>query len=63
MNENNFKRLLALNQLGCYLQGADGHIWIQQDVNSDWQLDNILRNHGVYVNNKIYGGILEARLP
>jgi hypothetical protein len=58
------KRLLSLGQLGCILYGQDGHIWIHSIDNEDngrpYSIDSILKNAGVVLNNKIYGGILEA---
>ncbi|MFH0938196.1 MAG: hypothetical protein V1899_02810 [Planctomycetota bacterium] len=55
------RRLLALGQMGAYLVGMDGHIWIEQDENFDNEgLAGILRDGGVALNNKIYGGVLEA---
>jgi hypothetical protein len=56
--ENLAKRLLALNDLGCYLIGRDGHIWIEEINNS--LFSEMLKIAGVILNNKIYGGILEA---
>jgi hypothetical protein len=58
------KRLLMLGQLGCHLEGRDGHIWIEsqimEDGTNDSALDKILRRNHVSLNDKIYGGILEA---
>jgi hypothetical protein len=54
--ENLFKRLLMLNQKGVYLNGADGHVWIEADEEADYPLQ--LKN--VAVNNKIYGGVIQA---
>lgn len=48
--DNLFQRLLMLNQMGAYLDGQDGHIWINGDIG----LDTIM------VNSKIYGGVIEA---
>ena len=60
-HEKFWKRLLAAMQLGVYLQGRDGHIWIECDGDSDdYSLSSILDDSGVMLNNKIYGGILEA---
>lgn len=65
-------RLLALNQYDLYLKAQDGHIWIESGMedtgeNHDdqaWQscsyFHKLLREKGVLLNNKIYGGILEA---
>lgn len=61
MCEVNFKRLLALNQLGCWLRGEDGHIWIEYERDEDsCLLARILSEGGISINNKIYGGVLEA---
>jgi hypothetical protein len=57
------KRLLALGDLGAFLGGADGHIWIQtagRDYEENHFLFPVLRNAGISLNNKIYGGIFEA---
>ena len=59
------ERILALNDIGCSLIGRDGHIWIEGnnlDDNGDFvsELSKILKEAGVCLNNKIYGGILEA---
>ncbi len=57
------KRLLVLGQLGCRLESDSGHIWIEQDRELDYEeyrLYGILKKGGVRLNNKIYGGILEA---
>lgn len=53
------KRLLALGQLSCWLEGTDGHIWImsEDDIST---LNFILKKSGIALNNKIYGGVLEA---
>ena len=54
-------RLLALGQMGAYLFGRDGHIWIEQDYNADGEtLQTILCAGGIRLNNKIYGGVLQA---
>lgn len=53
------RRLLGLGQLGCLLQGRGGHIWIEC-VDTDYNLNEILNQKGILLNNKIYGGVLEA---
>ena len=58
--DNLTKRLLGLMQLGGGLEGADGHIWIYCDNNCDRSLGSILTEAGICLNNKIYGGVLEA---
>ena len=56
------KRLLALGQLGCHIRGADGHFWIEsgepdrESAHLAWRL----QKDGVLLNNKFYGGVLEA---
>ena len=55
-----FKCLLVMNQRGVYLMGRDGHIWIEYDENSEHSWSEDFVNHGIYLNNKIYGGIFEA---
>lgn len=57
------RRLLGAMQLGITLVGRDGHIWIEtvgqgDDVYADF--DDILAAGGILINNKIYGGILQA---
>jgi len=56
------ERLLACMQLGITLHGADGHIWIEIDKNIDeyHTFEHMLVDNGISLNNKIYGGILEA---
>jgi hypothetical protein len=62
------KRLLALGQYGCHLHGQDGHIWIEPAYNqcdgeeeeNHSDLHYVLKKAGVGLNNKIYGGVLEA---
>ena len=54
--ENLFKRLLMLNQMGVYLNGRDGHIWINQDANEEYPMKLDI----VFLNTKISGGIIEA---
>lgn len=54
--ENLFKRLLMLNQIGVYLKGAHGHVWIELDEEAEYHLEF----KQVAVNNKIYGGVIEA---
>ena len=53
------KRLLGLMQLGGSLNGADGHIWIES-CDKEHNLNEILQEKGILLNNKIYGGVLEA---
>lgn len=55
------QRLLGLMQLGCTLNSADGHIWINQwEQDEGATLDGILRSNNIMLNNKIYGGVIEA---
>jgi hypothetical protein len=63
--ENLAERILALNDIGCSLIGRDGHIWIEEnnlDGDGDFvsELSLILKEAGVCLNSKIYGGILQA---
>ena len=53
--EKLFKMLLAMNQYGVYLFGRDGHVWIEQA-----EVDHPLTFDTIAVNNKIYGGVVEA---
>ncbi len=64
-NTELWMRLLALMQLGGRISGADGHIWIdagsQDELDfMDFSLQGWLRAGGIYLNSKIYGGVLEA---
>jgi hypothetical protein len=64
-------RLLGLTALGCYLAARDGHIWVEQ-IHEEPEDDEsgvdragsglamILAAAGIVLNNKIYGGVLEA---
>lgn len=59
------KRLLALGQYGCYLCGEDGHVWIRPayyniEEEDHSKLHYVLKSNGIGLNNKIYGGVLEA---
>ena len=56
------KQLLALMQMGVRLEGRDGHVWIEcEDIEPyGYNLHTFLKDHGVLLNNKIYGGVLEA---
>lgn len=56
------KRLLALGQLGCHIRGEDGHFWIEsgEPDRESAHLAWLLERAGILLNNKIYGGVLEA---
>jgi len=56
------KRLIVLNARGCYLTFADGHTWIEEDLECQTGrlVSNALKAGGVSLNNKIYGGVFEA---
>jgi hypothetical protein len=55
------QRLLGLMQLGCTLESADGHIWINQyEKDEGATLESILKANNIMLNNKIYGGVIEA---
>jgi len=60
--ETYFKKLLSLNEVGIYVHPADGHYWISYDENRDIfrSPDKALEEAGIAVNNKIYGGYIEA---
>jgi hypothetical protein len=51
-----FKRLLMMNQMGIYITAADGHNWIELDEECDYHVDF----ERIDLNNKIYGGVLQA---
>lgn len=59
-HEKMWKRLLAAGQLGTYLLGHSGHIWIEVDPECDYSLNEMMREKGILLNNKIYGGVVEA---
>jgi hypothetical protein len=67
-HEDLAKRLLSLGQYGCHLCGRDGHIWIEpayipgeeEMIMEHSSLHYILKKAGVSLNNKIYGGVIEA---
>lgn len=62
-HEVTLKRILGLSQIGCRLEGRDGHIWIEGDCDDEYScclLHKWLAEAGVMLNNKIYGGMLEA---
>jgi len=56
------KRLLALGQLGCHIQGRDGHYWIEtgEPDRERARLHHLCKKHGIGLNDKIYGGVLSA---
>jgi hypothetical protein len=60
--EKYFKKLLALNEVGIYVHPADGHYWIEHDRERDEYRCPVeaLKNAGISLNNKIYGGYIEA---
>lgn len=63
--ENVAKRLVALGYLGCHIEMRDGHFWIMSSEYDDMglsesRLSHILQEAGVRINDKIYGGVLEA---
>jgi hypothetical protein len=61
------KKILALNNLGIYITQADGHYWIQS-AEEELYIDGLgystgsdfLCEKGISLNNKIYGGFVEA---
>ena len=55
-----FKRLLALSEMGVYITRADGHFWIYYGDTEFHNAKKILTDEGISVNNKIYGGFIEA---
>lgn len=56
-----FRRLIVLGGLGVYIVPADGHYWIEcgEDIGRR-SAHEILEEAGITVNNKIYGGYIEA---
>jgi len=58
--ENLAKRLLSFMAMGGHLESDSGHIWIYSEDDEDRYFDSVVKKAGVSVNNKIYGGVLEA---
>lgn len=63
--DNTAKRLIALGYLGCHIEMNDGHFWItgrgtDDDAAQICELSNTLYHAGVMLNDKVYGGVLEA---
>lgn len=57
------KRLLGLMQMDTVLCGHDGHIWVvcnDDGYSEGFSLSRLLTEGRVLLDNKIYGGILEA---
>ena len=54
------KRYIALSAQGVRIEFDSGHYWLMADEDADSSLDALLKDAGVRVNGKIYGGILEA---
>ena len=56
-----FKRLIVLGKMGIYITTADGHYWIENGEEPEFgNAGEILKKSGIVVNNKIYGGFIEA---
>ena len=55
-----FMLLANANNLGIYVTEADGHWWIESEPTEYMDYNETLCVNGIRVNNKIYGGILEA---
>ena len=56
-----FECLAEANRLGICIEEADGHWWINcVETYCGFDYNKHLDKHGVSVNSKIYGGILEA---
>lgn len=54
-------RLLAAMQCGVRLEGQDGHIWIMTEKEPyEFNLEGVLVAGRVCLNNKIYGGVIQA---
>ena len=57
------KRLIVAMDLGIMFRAEDGHIWIESDNGEsgfEMLFTRLLSEFGIELNNKIYGGILEA---
>lgn len=54
------KRLVALSDYGIVIHHNSGHRWLECVDIDGYNFSDELRKHGIYVNNKIYGGVLEC---
>lgn len=55
------KKLIILSYLGITIEHADGHRWIEyHETINGFSFDKELKEHGLLLNNKIYGGVLQA---
>ena len=54
------KQLIVLSAHGIYITHQDGHRWIERSPLEYYDYDKELAEHGLMVNNKIYGGVKEA---
>jgi hypothetical protein len=55
------KRLIAFMSIGLSIQQADGHRWIYSSPSERYEwFDELLKKNGISINNKIYGGVVEA---
>lgn len=54
------KQLIVLSAHGIYITHQDGYRWIERSPLEYYNYDEELSEHGIMVNNKIYGGVKEA---
>jgi hypothetical protein len=54
------KQLIAMSHLGIRIEIADGHRWIRSEETDDFYFHQELEKAGVLLNNKMYGGLVEA---
>ena len=54
------KQMVVLSAHGIYIEHQDGHRWINSTPLEYYDYDKDLAEHGIMVNNKIYGGVKEA---
>jgi len=53
-------RLATASNLGITIEHADGHRWIRSRPTNWFDFDEVLRERGVLLNNKIYGSVEAA---
>lgn len=57
------KQLIAINAHGIWIEFAHGHRWIcSSESVTGFDFSAALESHSILVNNKIYGGVIEAIL-
>ncbi len=54
------KRLISAMAMGIRIEFQDGHRWIISEPTEYFDFDNELCKHGIKINDKIYGGLIQA---